>query len=68
MVLISIMPWLSSHVDVFGLSASDSFLQIVPMCHANGWGLPHNVPMVGGKLVLPGPFMDGKSLFDLMDC
>ena len=57
----------SSHVDVFGLSASDSFLQIVPMCHANGWGLPHNVPMVGGKLVLPGPFMDGKSLFDLMD-
>ena len=55
-----------SHVDLFGLSASDSFLQIVPMFHANGWGLHHNVPMVGGKLVLPGPFMDGKSLFELM--
>jgi len=61
----------TAHEDVFGLSARDSFLLIVPMFHANGWGLPHNVPMVGGKLVLPGPFMDGESLLEIIkaeDC
>jgi len=61
----------TAHKDVFDLSAKDSFLLIVPMFHANGWGLPFSVPMVGGKLVLPGPFMDGKSLHDLIkaeDC
>jgi|TARA_B100000959_G_C14995745_1_gene630114 fatty-acyl-CoA synthase len=57
----------TSHGDLFGLCANDSFLLIVPMCHANGWGLPHNVPMVGGKLVLPGPFMDGKSLLEIIN-
>jgi fatty-acyl-CoA synthase len=61
----------TAHEDVFGLSTRDSFLVIVPMFHANGWGLPHNVPMVGGKLVLPGPFMDGESLLEIIkaeDC
>ena len=61
----------TAHGDVFDLSTRDSFLLIVPMFHANGWGLPFSVPMVGGKLVLPGPFMDGKSLYDLIkaeDC
>ena len=61
----------SAHGDVFDLKVKDSFLLIVPMFHANGWGLPHSVPMVGGKLVLPGPFMDGKSLHEIIkdeDC
>jgi acyl-CoA synthetase (AMP-forming)/AMP-acid ligase II len=61
----------SAHGDVFDLKAKDSFLLIVPMFHANGWGLPHSVPMTGGKLVLPGPFMDGKSLHEIIkaeDC
>ncbi len=61
----------SAHGDVFDLKAKDSFLLIVPMFHANGWGLPHSIPMVGGKLVLPGPFMDGKSLHEIIkaeDC
>lgn len=61
----------SAHGDVFDLKAKDSFLLIVPMFHANGWGLPHSIPMVGGKLVLPGPFMDGKSLHNIIkaeDC
>ena len=56
---------------MFDLSARDSFLLIVPMFHANGWGLPFSVPMVGGKLILPGPFMDGKSIYDIIraeDC
>jgi fatty-acyl-CoA synthase len=51
---------------MFNLCARDSFLLIVPMFHVNGWGLPYSVPMVGGKLVLPGPHMDGKSLYDLI--
>jgi fatty-acyl-CoA synthase len=61
----------SAHGDVFDLKAKDSFLLIVPMFHANGWGLPHSIPMVGGKLVLPGPYMDGKSLHEIIkaeDC
>ncbi len=56
----------TAHVDVLDLSARDSFLLIVPMFHANGWGLPHSIPMVGGKLVLPGPHMDGKSIYDII--
>ena len=62
---------ITAHGDMFDLSARDSFLLIVPMFHANGWGLPFSVPMVGGKLVLPGPFMDGKNIYDIIraeDC
>ena len=57
---------ITAHGDMFDLSARDSFLLIVPMFHANGWGLPFSVPMVGGKLILPGPFMDGKSIYDII--
>ena len=56
----------TAHGDMFDLSARDSFLLIVPMFHANGWGLPFSIPMVGGKLILPGPFMDGKSIYDII--
>ena len=51
--------------DLFSLTARDSFLMIVPMFHANSWGLSFGVPMVGGKLVMAGPHMDGKSVYDL---
>lgn len=52
--------------DLFDLKATDSFLMIVPMFHANSWGLSFGVPLVGGKLVMTGPHMDGKSVYDLM--
>ena len=39
--------------DVMGFAAADSVLAVVPMFHANGWGLPFAGPAVGAKLVLP---------------
>jgi fatty-acyl-CoA synthase len=45
----------------------DNVLAVVPMFHANAWGLPFAVPAVGGKLVLPGRHADGASLARLID-
>ena len=53
--------------DAMGLSASDSALPVVPMFHVNAWGLPYSAAMVGAKLVMPGPAMDGKSIYELME-
>ncbi len=52
--------------DVMGFTASDSVLAVVPMFHANAWGLPFVVPAVGAKLVLPGRRVDGASLARLI--
>ena len=41
--------------DVHGDAARDSVLTVVPMFHANAWGLPFAAPAAGAKLVLPGP-------------
>lgn len=53
--------------DSLGLSAMDCVLPVVPMFHVNAWGLPYSLPMVGAKLVLPGPALDGKSLYELCE-
>ena len=53
--------------DSFGLSATDSILPVVPMFHVNAWGVPYAAAMVGARLVLPGPGMDGESLVNLID-
>lgn len=52
--------------DVAGLTAGDCVLAIVPMFHANAWGLPFSVPAVGGKLVLPGRHSDGAAIARLI--
>ncbi len=41
--------------DSMGLRAGDTVLPVVPMFHANAWGLNYTIPMVGAKFVLPGP-------------
>jgi fatty-acyl-CoA synthase len=43
--------------DTMGIRGTDTVLAVVPMFHANGWGLPYNAPTVGAKLVLPGAKM-----------
>jgi acyl-CoA synthetase (AMP-forming)/AMP-acid ligase II len=53
--------------DAFDLSASDAVLPVVPMFHVNAWGLPYAACMVGARLVLPGPQLDGKSLYELFE-
>jgi len=52
--------------DVMAISGTDSVLTVVPMFHANAWGLPFALPAVGGKLVLPGRQSDGASLAQLI--
>jgi acyl-CoA synthetase (AMP-forming)/AMP-acid ligase II len=53
-------------VDGMAISGRDSVLAVVPMFHANGWGLPFAAPAVGAKLVLPGRRSDGASLARLI--
>ncbi len=52
--------------DSASLSESDSILPVVPMFHANAWGLPYSAIAIGSKLVFPGPHLDPTSLLDLM--
>jgi 3-(methylthio)propionyl---CoA ligase len=53
--------------DVMAVGAADSVLTVVPMFHANAWGLPFIVPAVGAKLVLPGRRLDGANLAALIN-
>ena len=50
-----------------GLSSRDTILPVVPMFHANAWGLGQSGPMIGAKLVMPGCKMDGASIYELLD-
>jgi fatty-acyl-CoA synthase len=50
-----------------GLGSSDSVLPIVPMFHANGWGLPYAALMAGADLVLPDCRLDPRSLIDMVE-
>ncbi|CAN5665852.1 3-(methylthio)propionyl-CoA ligase [soil metagenome] len=52
--------------DTFGISSAETLLLVVPMFHANAWGTPYAAAMVGAKLVLPGPHLDGKSIYELL--
>jgi 3-(methylthio)propionyl---CoA ligase len=53
--------------DAMALSAKDVVLPVVPMFHANAWGLPYSCLLVGAKMVFPGAALDGKSLFELFE-
>ncbi|MEN7341501.1 MAG: 3-(methylthio)propionyl-CoA ligase [Pseudomonadota bacterium] len=54
--------------DVLNISRADAILPVVPLFHVNAWGIPYCAPMVGAKLVMPGPKMgDGEALYELLD-
>ena len=53
--------------DAMGIGARDTILPVVPMFHANAWGLGQSAPMIGAKLVMPGGKMDGASIYELLD-
>jgi len=53
--------------DAMGLSSRETILPVVPMFHANAWGLAQAAPMIGAKLVMPGGKMDGASIYELLD-
>ena len=49
------------------LRAADAVMPVVPMFHINAWCIPYAAPVAGAKLVLPGPKLDGASLYELME-
>jgi 3-(methylthio)propionyl---CoA ligase len=53
--------------DVMNLSATDVVLPVVPMFHANAWGLALSGPAAGAKLVMPGAKLDGASVHELLE-
>jgi len=53
--------------DASDYSSRSVVLPIVPMFHVNAWGIPYAGPLVGAKLVFPGPGLDGASLYELFE-
>ncbi len=52
--------------DQLGVASRDTVLPVVPMFHANAWGLPYTAAFAGAALVLPGPKLDPVSVLDLL--
>jgi fatty-acyl-CoA synthase len=53
--------------DAIPASARDTVCPVVPLFHACGWAVAYTAPMNGVKLVLPGPQLDGPSLYELFE-
>jgi fatty-acyl-CoA synthase len=58
---------MASAPDAMGVSCRDTILPVVPMFHANCWGLALTSPMVGAEMVMPGAKLDGASIFELLN-
>jgi fatty-acyl-CoA synthase len=63
--------WLHSQAactrNALGVSYDDTILAIVPMFHANAWGLPYAAMMAGAQLLLPGPFLQAAPLVEMIE-
>jgi 3-(methylthio)propionyl---CoA ligase len=53
--------------NVLGLSSKHTMMPVSPMFHVAAWCIPYASPIAGAKLVLPGPKLDGASLYELME-
>jgi fatty-acyl-CoA synthase len=58
---------IASAPDAMGVSCRDVVMPVVPMFHANCWGLALTSPMQGATLVMPGAKLDGASIYELLD-
>ncbi|HXI66677.1 MAG TPA: long-chain-fatty-acid--CoA ligase [Steroidobacteraceae bacterium] len=56
----------ASAADTFGVNPESCILMIVPLFHANAWGLPYACTMNGAKMVLPAQHLDGESVYRLL--
>jgi acyl-CoA synthetase (AMP-forming)/AMP-acid ligase II len=56
-----------NNADVLGLRSADSVMPIVPLFHANAWGITFAAPMSGAKIVNPGAKLDGASVYQLLE-
>jgi fatty-acyl-CoA synthase len=63
--------WLHSNsattTGTFALSDRDRVLPVVPMFHANAWGLPYACLLAGASMVLPGPDLSAGAIMDLLE-
>ncbi len=63
--------WLHSNAatstSTFGLSEADRVLPVVPMFHANAWGLAYAAGLAGASMVMPGPDLSPKALLELLE-
>ena len=59
--------WMLASADSCGYTSGDIILPVVPMFHANCWGIPHVSAMCGAGLVLPGRELGGEAIYELLD-
>src|SRR5204862_3268642 len=52
--------------DAIGLRAADAMMPVVPMFHANAWGIPYAAALAGSRLVFPGPRMAPAEIAELI--
>jgi fatty-acyl-CoA synthase len=52
---------------VFGMSERDRVLPVVPMFHANAWGLPYAAVMAGANLIMPDRYLQPEPLVKLIE-
>jgi fatty-acyl-CoA synthase len=57
----------STGLEALPLAPSTSCMPVVPLFHANSWGLAFSCPMKGAKMVMPGAKLDGASIFELLE-
>ncbi len=57
----------ASFVDAMDCSSRDVIMPVVPMFHANCWGLALTSPMQGAAMVMPGSKMDGASIYEMLN-
>jgi fatty-acyl-CoA synthase len=53
--------------DAVGITWSDRLLPVVPMFHANAWGLPYACALVGADLIMPGRFLQAEPIARLIE-
>ncbi|HEX4080042.1 MAG TPA: long-chain-fatty-acid--CoA ligase [Rhizomicrobium sp.] len=59
--------FMACQADAMGVRSTDTLMPVAPMFHANAWAIVFVAPMTGAKLVLPGPRLDGASVYELLD-
>src|SRR5204863_1254004 len=57
---------MANNGDALGATSKDTMLPVVPLFHANSWGIAFSAPSMGTKLVMPGAKLDGASVYELL--
>ncbi|HEX3430313.1 MAG TPA: long-chain-fatty-acid--CoA ligase [Rhizomicrobium sp.] len=59
--------FMACQADAMAIRNADTVMPVAPMYHANAWAIAFVAPMTGAKLVMPGPKLDGASVYELLD-